>query len=560
MAIGAGAIAAGKGYLELFLKTDKINPGLASVAKRMSKWSLGIGAVGASIAGVSATILTPLYALADSAAHGGDKLQKMSERTGTSVQALSALGFAAEQSGQDIDVIETALTKMNKTLGSALGAKALAKLKLTMADLRGLSPDKQLEVIAEAVSKLGTQAEKTAALMAIFGRGGAALGSLFKDGAKGIQELRKEAEELGIVASPERTKAAAEYIDAWNRVARVSKSIKSAIGGAIVPAMTQMADVTLRMLVPVRDFIKAHKEWVPVIFRVGLVLSAVASVITAVAVGGLILSGIIAGLAAAWAMLVAVVGFLLSPIGLVIMGVTALVAAFMYFSGIGATLIKMFGGITAALMSGQWALAGKIAITGMAVAWLQGINLMSNMWVRFKYFVLGLMQSIADGIADIWERITHRLAVEMLGIKGLINPLFDSEQAIKDLDEQRAKKLKERDAQRAKRNDDAMKKELDPYKAEIEKAQRDLDALIAQAKKTKKKFEPYKLEMGPAAIAKLEPKALDTRGTFSGFAARMLKQAAPSVNEKIKEGIDDVNKKLEELIDEVKNGGAEFAG
>ena len=66
----------------------------------------------------------------------GSDLLDMSQRTGVSVEALSELGFAAEQSGADMETLEAGLRKMQKfDRGSGRPARrqaqeALARLGL----------------------------------------------------------------------------------------------------------------------------------------------------------------------------------------------------------------------------------------------------------------------------------------------------------------------------------------------------------------------------------------------------------------------------------------------
>ena len=76
---------------------------------------------------------------------------QMSQRTGISVETLSELGYAAQLSGVDVETLETAIKRMQKTIigaaeGSQAAVEALAELGLTVEDLRGLSPDQQFKL------------------------------------------------------------------------------------------------------------------------------------------------------------------------------------------------------------------------------------------------------------------------------------------------------------------------------------------------------------------------------------------------------------------------------
>ncbi len=77
--------------------------------------------------------------------------------------------------------------------GSASARQNLARLGLTIADLTGLSPDQQFELIADRLSRIQNPANRATIAMEIFGRTGASLLPLLSTGAQGIQELRREA-------------------------------------------------------------------------------------------------------------------------------------------------------------------------------------------------------------------------------------------------------------------------------------------------------------------------------------------------------------------------------
>lgn len=559
---GIGAIAAGQGYLELFLKSDKLNAGLANAAQNLKTWSMGVGAMGTKLTGYADMILAPIMKIADESAHKGEHFQHMSERTGVAVSALSELGYAAQQGGIDIDTLDLALNKMNKTLGSSLGAKTLKLLGINLADIKNMSPDQQLEIIAEAIHGMDTQAKKTAAVMAVFGRGGAALLPMFHEGAEGIREMRQEARDLGIVMGPEKAAAAKEYVQAWNRFERVSKGIKTAIASAVIPALTQWAQVCLQAVLPVRDFVRANKEWVSVLFTVASVVSVAGMALVFFGAAGLLLSGVIAGLAAASTILGFVWGVISSPIFLIVAGVGLLAAGFIYLTGTASTIISALKGIGQALMSGQWALAGAIAMKALEVVWLKSINAMSNMWVGLKYSVLGIMDSLGVGLQKLWGDIIERIKIEWLGLQKIINPMMDIESAIAKVQAERKTQDQGIIKRRQKKRDEAMKGELDAYGEQIKKSQEELDGLIGQAgKKNGKSFdEQYPFPKKKDVKALIDAANIGTAGTFSGMAAsRFLGLgSAPSVNEKIKDAFGETNDLLQELINEVMQGGAAF--
>lgn len=97
------------------------------------------------VSAAGAAILAPILKAVKAFSESGDTLGKMWRRTGLSVEALSELGLAAEQSPAGLETLEIGLRKMEKSITDAAGGsdaatKALARLRLSVA---GLGPARQ---------------------------------------------------------------------------------------------------------------------------------------------------------------------------------------------------------------------------------------------------------------------------------------------------------------------------------------------------------------------------------------------------------------------------------
>src|SRR6187402_476720 len=108
----SNAIRAGAAYVEIVTKDNRLIKGLASAGKRLQAFGATVTGIGLKIAGVGAAAVGGLAALAKGFSDAGGTLADMSQRTGVSVEALSALGFAAEQSGADLETLEASVRKM----------------------------------------------------------------------------------------------------------------------------------------------------------------------------------------------------------------------------------------------------------------------------------------------------------------------------------------------------------------------------------------------------------------------------------------------------------------
>jgi hypothetical protein len=154
----------------------------------------------------------------------------------------------------------------------------------------------------------------------------------------------------------------------------------------------------------------------------GTVFSAAAAVIVGIGQGIAILGTAIAAL--------------VSPIGLTIAGLTALVAYLLYTSGAGTQAMKWLGdrfnelkdtalaawkGIGDALAAGDIALAGKILWLTLKMEWQRGVAFLQSKWLDFKGFFIGIFQSAVYSVAGLmtdawaglqtgWLETTHFIA------------------------------------------------------------------------------------------------------------------------------------------------------
>jgi len=155
----AGAIRAGRAFVELFADDSKLVRGLKRAQAKLKAFGEGVRNLGLKLAGLGSAVVAPLIASTKVFAKMGDDLAKMSARTGFSVESLSELGFAAELSGTSIEVLENGIRKMQRTIvdaasGMQSAQDALALLGLTVADLDNLSPEQQFKLIADRLAAI----------------------------------------------------------------------------------------------------------------------------------------------------------------------------------------------------------------------------------------------------------------------------------------------------------------------------------------------------------------------------------------------------------------------
>lgn len=184
-----------------------------------------------------------------------DTLNDFSNRTGIGVEALQGYSLAAKMAGVDTEAFGTAVQKLGVNIGKATPGdkldKSLKGINLSVAELRSLSPEEQFGRIGEAISQLPTAADRAAAAVEVFGKQGAVLAPLFKEGAAGIDELRDRAERLGVIVPESLVENVANMNDNFDLVRATVDGIIGQVIGQLAPAVTDVTD----------QFLKFVEEW-----------------------------------------------------------------------------------------------------------------------------------------------------------------------------------------------------------------------------------------------------------------------------------------------------------
>jgi|GEM_PF-1682342 len=177
-----------------------------------------------------------------------DSTDLLAKRTGQTVENLAALEFAGRQAGVGIDQLAGATAKADRLFiqaqnGGKQAAAAFKTIGLSVQDLAGLSAEDRFNAIADSIAKLPTQAQQSAAAIAIFGRAGAGLVPLFQDLEGRLGEVRAQAERVGFVLSGDQVKAIDKMNDSLD-VAKLSfEGIVRQATAYLAPAIKAAADL-----------------------------------------------------------------------------------------------------------------------------------------------------------------------------------------------------------------------------------------------------------------------------------------------------------------------------
>lgn len=240
--IGALLVRIGADAGDFFTMVGRVDTQLERLSRKVDKHTKEWLKFGTAAAAAGASV----FAFTKNAADTVDQLGKMAQKVGVSVESLSALKHAAALSDVSLD-----------QLGQ--GLKQLSKFMVEN-NVTGVSVEEQLLRIAEEFSSTNDGAAKTAAAMKYFGKSGADLIPLLNQGRAGIEELRKEAERLGIVFSAEAAKRAEEFNDNLTRLQSSVKGLQVELAGPLVDALNQVARAMLEARASGESFFGAMIE------------------------------------------------------------------------------------------------------------------------------------------------------------------------------------------------------------------------------------------------------------------------------------------------------------
>lgn len=241
--------------------TKKAESSGSKIGAVFSSITKGAAAIGTAAVGAAATIGTAAYAMANATAGEADVIDKLSERTSINREELQRWMHAADQSGVSSDVFETAVKKMSSTLddaaqGSSTALDSLNRIGLTLEDLNGLSTEQKFDKITSALADMEAGTERNALGADLFGKAYTEMLPLLNAGSEGINALKKEADDLGIVMSEDAVKAGVVLGDTIANVKAAFKGAMNQLGNAIIPVVQKFADFIIQSLPTVQKLIE----------------------------------------------------------------------------------------------------------------------------------------------------------------------------------------------------------------------------------------------------------------------------------------------------------------
>jgi len=177
-----------------------------------------------------------------------DEIMTLSSTTGLATDTLQELNYAAELLDVDTSTVTGSMTKLEKTMSSAIDGSKSAQEKfedlgIAIYDANGNVRDAE-DVFWDAIDVLGTfesETERDMAAMDLFGKSAKELNPLIESGSEAFRALADEAHEVGYVMDGETLEAFGQLDDNMQRMTNTAQAVEQSFGAVLLPLLTSMS-------------------------------------------------------------------------------------------------------------------------------------------------------------------------------------------------------------------------------------------------------------------------------------------------------------------------------
>jgi hypothetical protein len=173
----------------------------------------------------------------------GDEMHDLALQTGLSTKALQEYKFVAEQSGGSLGTITSAIKLM--TRGLETNKDTYKELGIQIRDSTGnfLPAEQIFDNTIDVLGKLDNETEKSNIALKLFGRGALEMVPLLKLGKTGLQDLKDEANKLGLVLSDNTIKNADSLADATKALSETWKAFTMSMVQGSLPMLLSLTSI-----------------------------------------------------------------------------------------------------------------------------------------------------------------------------------------------------------------------------------------------------------------------------------------------------------------------------
>lgn len=242
---------------ELNSGANSVNGFRASVERNLGGIDKSVGRISGAFSGLKGVLATvgisvsvnAFKNMALTAIKTAGDLGDLATQLGITTETLQTLNFAGSQFGVSQDEIAVGVQRLSKAIGDAAEGSKTAidgfeRLGVKILDVNGKvrSTDAIFREVIQAISEIEDPAVRAATGADLMGRGFQKLLPIVNEGAAGFEEMRRQAEEMGIILDEQLIANADEASD---KLATMSQIISANLTQALVtlaPLLTSAAE------------------------------------------------------------------------------------------------------------------------------------------------------------------------------------------------------------------------------------------------------------------------------------------------------------------------------
>jgi hypothetical protein len=233
---------------------NKFDKAVAGAIKTVFSWKAALAAVAGAVG---------LGLLIKRAIETADNIAKTARAIGVHTDTLQELRYAANLAGISTGALDGALTAFSKRVGEARAGTGtlvtiLKKMSPTLLEQvkAAENVDQAFNVVVDAAAKMGNELDRNALLAAAFGRtAGVKMANMIGEGTAGIEKMRQEARELGLVLDSHMLKKAEEASDQLDRMSQILGVNLTRTLISLSPQIIALGDAFIKHIKPFTEWL-----------------------------------------------------------------------------------------------------------------------------------------------------------------------------------------------------------------------------------------------------------------------------------------------------------------
>lgn len=275
--------------MDLFVKVaydDKdVDKGIEGTSKKGKGFAETLGSAFGGVAKVVGIVSGAAIAVGGAFVKGvmdvsdyGSEVNDMSQKLNMSAGGFQEWRYILGQSGVDIGVLQGGMKKLSES--AVEGSEAFDTLGMSQEELASLSTEELFNKTIEQLSEMEAGNERTKLASDLFGRSATELLPILNEGADGIDAMRKQAEDYGLVMSDESVAASDAFGDSASLMEQTLNGMKNRMMGEFLPSLTLVTDGLAKLFTGdmsgldsinqgINDFVNKIIEAMPKILEIG---------------------------------------------------------------------------------------------------------------------------------------------------------------------------------------------------------------------------------------------------------------------------------------------------